>query len=702
MFTNFRQGLISFQQSGSQSLFLLPSAVSGYVDLSVSPTAFIATIAHGSSDYLINIDTTIQNAFGPLTSGSDNHLFLEINLLTGAVVPGTTILEPITSLIEPIAQAGQMWFDLNVNVMKVRNPDNTKWLVTPRVTVGVVLNGNTNQIVHANVGTGVGLNVPGKPGYLMLDNQLRPLRTSIGELLTTDSEIRVKTTAGTSGVLAQPLNGFVHVRAGEPIPTMSLVYFTAADTVSVASSNPALTSPKTPIGLVQQALATNEIGVLTQGGEVSYEQWAWGPADFGKPVYCGFNGEVTTTRPQGVQVFRVGYVKNAKSILLYVDSETQPQVVSSAGSIISGVAPVSAITGVNLNSEIVTSISMLPATSSQNGYMTSVQATALGSFDSRIIATELSVSQLTSTKADTVHTHSIANVTGLQSILDGKALIGHTHTEFALTNHVHTEFSLTNHTHIIDDVAGLQNALNLKSNNGHTHTIADSAGLQSALDDKAFAVHTHPISNINLLQLTLDGKASLVHTHTIANVTGLQGELDTLNAAMVPTRALYTLATSTSFTTDTNAWSSQATIFETGPNPVLSPTTLDAGDAHFTTLLTGTYKMVVTATATPAVDWLDANTVFGTRLVAANETATFITLSAKKNVHTRSIPANAGVGANQSTTWVDIYYFQANASETFTIAAFTAADVVSSDLLDFRLVVDVEYINPTPPVAVPA
>ena len=67
-------------------------------------------------------------------------------------------------------------------------------------------------------------------------------------------------------------------------------------------------------------------------------------------------------------------------------------------------------------------------------------------------------------KADAVHTHAIANVTGLQDALNGKAASAH--------------------THAIDDVTGLQGALDGKAASAHTHAIADVTGLQDALDGK--------------------------------------------------------------------------------------------------------------------------------------------------------------------------------------------------------------------------
>ena len=98
------------------------------------------------------------------------------------------------------------------------------------------------------------------------------------------------------------------------------------------------------------------------------------------------------------------------------------------------------------------------------------------------------------------HTHSISNVTNLQSALDGKQPKGSYATSKALT----------------DGLAG-------KANASHTHTIANVTGLQAALDGKqpkgSYATTT-------ALTDGLAGKANSAHTHVIANVTGLQVALD--------------------------------------------------------------------------------------------------------------------------------------------------------------------------------
>jgi hypothetical protein len=60
----------------------------------------------------------------------------------------------------------------------------------------------------------------------------------------------------------------------------------------------------------------------------------------------------------------------------------------------------------------------------------------------------------------------------------------------------------------------------------HAHAIADVTGLQTALDGKAASSHVHAISDVTGLQTALDGKAASSHTHAIADVTGLQTALD--------------------------------------------------------------------------------------------------------------------------------------------------------------------------------
>lgn len=108
--------------------------------------------------------------------------------------------------------------------------------------------------------------------------------------------------------------------------------------------------------------------------------------------------------------------------------------------------------------------------------------------------------------AGLVHTHVIADVTGLQAALDAKAA-GATVTALVATVNAQG-----------DAISLLDTELDGKANLGHTHAIGDVTGLQAALDGKAATSHTHIIGNITGLQAALDGKAAASHTHAAADI----------------------------------------------------------------------------------------------------------------------------------------------------------------------------------------
>lgn len=64
-----------------------------------------------------------------------------------------------------------------------------------------------------------------------------------------------------------------------------------------------------------------------------------------------------------------------------------------------------------------------------------------------------------------------------------------------------------------------------KSDVGHTHAVADVSGLQSELDGKAAASHTHTTADVDGLQAALDGKASLNANVSFGNISSLNGLL---------------------------------------------------------------------------------------------------------------------------------------------------------------------------------
>lgn len=94
-------------------------------------------------------------------------------------------------------------------------------------------------------------------------------------------------------------------------------------------------------------------------------------------------------------------------------------------------------------------------------------------------------------------------------------------------------------------IDALQEAVNGKANSSHTHSISEVTNLQSTLNAKASqadldeleevvsgkanASHGHAISEITNLQTTLNGKASVDHKHTVSDITDLTATATELN-----------------------------------------------------------------------------------------------------------------------------------------------------------------------------
>lgn len=76
----------------------------------------------------------------------------------------------------------------------------------------------------------------------------------------------------------------------------------------------------------------------------------------------------------------------------------------------------------------------------------------------------------------------------------------------------------------------INTALTGKANTNHTHSITNITNLQSQLDGKANSVHTHDNRYYTETEMNtkLNGKANSSHTHSIGNVTNLQSKLDTI------------------------------------------------------------------------------------------------------------------------------------------------------------------------------
>lgn len=161
------------------------------------------------------------------------------------------------------------------------------------------------------------------------------------------------------------------------------------------------------------------------------------------------------------------------------------------------------------------------------------------------------VNSALSGKANSSHSHSITDVTNLQSSLDSKAgtSIATTSANGLMSSSDKTKLDgiATGATKVTVDSSlsssstnPVQNkvintALNSKSNTGHEHTSDEihyaydqNVSVTTILENKAAKNHTHDDRYYTETEMNtkLDNKANSTHTHNISDVTGLSTSLD--------------------------------------------------------------------------------------------------------------------------------------------------------------------------------
>ena len=120
-------------------------------------------------------------------------------------------------------------------------------------------------------------------------------------------------------------------------------------------------------------------------------------------------------------------------------------------------------------------------------------------------------------------------VIGLVDELNKKSNVGHVHTmsEISGLDEKFDTKSDVGHKHEIDDVSGLETALGTKSNIGHGHMIDDINGLIDELSVKADQDHGH---DVNIVNFNMDC-TQLAHTHAASDITDFEDKVKQIIAA---------------------------------------------------------------------------------------------------------------------------------------------------------------------------
>jgi PKD repeat protein len=308
---SFRQGIARYQTDVLHTpTFLQKSAGDGaFIDLVVSPDPTIVAFAHRSSNYIVEEVKTVPRAWGPFTSNQTVYLYWDINLLTAEVTRGSTILPPIFAGVPPTAPIiDQHWFNPDEGLMRVWNGQ--KWVEKIRVFAAYLQSGAI--IRPYPIGSQAGMVGEFEGGNLVLDAYNKPLRQSDGSFVTSvTSLIIVNNSAKKVKFEAEVLSGM----AAESVPMYSLVQIRPGRRIVLARSTDYLSRVA---GIVTEDLYTNEVGFITTEGLIRNESWNWPPAMVNRPVFCGTNGEITTTPPHSGVLQAAGFVYDTDAIYMNI------------------------------------------------------------------------------------------------------------------------------------------------------------------------------------------------------------------------------------------------------------------------------------------------------------------------------------------------------------------------------------------------
>lgn len=320
----FRQGIIRTRSTITAPQFLQKSSLTGSsVDLIISPEPVVFTTAHGSANYLFEETKSITGAWGtgalgsvngPMTEiGETQYLYWDINLATGELTRGWTIVPPIVTSSEPTdPEVDTHWFDTVSTKMKVyKKPTNSEGYWQDKVRLFAGTFDASGRVTAYPIGSQVGItNGQFSAGNIILGANNKPLKQADGTFVTTETDLIIYQTSGQNVKFDMAL---VFAQASEEIPKFFLVTFQPDRKIGLASST---NTTSFVSGIVVEDLYQDEVGQVITNGVVRNEQWNWTTSQINKPLFCGPSGQVTLTPPAFGVVQQIGFVYDQDSIYL--------------------------------------------------------------------------------------------------------------------------------------------------------------------------------------------------------------------------------------------------------------------------------------------------------------------------------------------------------------------------------------------------
>lgn len=309
----FKQGIARHQTdvNGNPTFLQRSTGPGQFIDLVVSPDPTMLLFAHRAATYVVEEVKTVPKAWGPITTPATRYLYWDVNLLTGALTRGMTLLPPIYASGQPPSPAlDQHWFDTDENVFRVFT--NQGWSERVRVFAGHV---TSASIIRAErIGSQAGLNGNFEGGHIVLDSFGKPLRESNGCFVTSASHLNIVNL----GTITTRLEGTItSVMALEELPAFHLVRLRRGGRAVLARSGDRNTRIA---GVVNEDLYEGEVGKLLTHGVIRSSLFTWPESSMNKPLYCGPAGEITLTQPSQGVLQKVGFVYDTDAIFVNIHS----------------------------------------------------------------------------------------------------------------------------------------------------------------------------------------------------------------------------------------------------------------------------------------------------------------------------------------------------------------------------------------------
>jgi hypothetical protein len=295
----FRQGIIRYQNdiAGHAAHLQLGSPNKRYIDFIANEEPTVISFAYGDAEYIVEENLTKPKAWGPFPEGTGEtyYLYWEIDMVSGEIRRGYTTFPPVTSAVQPTyKRAGQHWFDLSTKMMKVFDAKLDRYMPKLRVFAAVL----NNKLTPFTPGTQVGLNVEVEGGFILFDEDMKPIRTSTGKFVTSahamiaDVNSFNQPNSLTAGFRVE--DNVILVTASSTIPKLHCVSIVGRKKVELASYR---RTDRLVSGIVAQTFYAGEKGVMLTKGVLYDPNWNFPASHINKSLFCGLNGEVVMTPP---------------------------------------------------------------------------------------------------------------------------------------------------------------------------------------------------------------------------------------------------------------------------------------------------------------------------------------------------------------------------------------------------------------------